>query len=302
MLHSYPGEIAALLASVCFSIGPALFTLAGRRISVGTVNRSRLLVTMILLIVPHWYFAGTLLPLDAQPERWLWLGFSGLLSLVIGDSLLFAAFALIGTRLTMLVASLMPVSSALLAWIFLGETLSWTQITGILVTIGGVSWVVSDRNNGSPDLQDRATDRKGLLLALGGAIIHSCGAIAAKKGLGGDFPALSGHVIRIFVSMLIVVALMFFQGKAGKMVSELRTQASSIKYVLVGAIFGPLTGMWLSLFAIQNTSVGIATSLTSLPPVWLLPIGFYLFKERIGVRAVLGSLVAVIGVAILFLL
>ncbi len=59
--------------------------------------------------------------------------------------------------------------------------------------------------------------------------------------------------------------------------------------------------MWLSLIAVQKTEVGVASTLMALPPVFLLPIGRFFFKESIGYQAVLGTIVAVAGVAMLFL-
>ena len=39
----------------------------------------------------------------------------------------------------------------------------------------------------------------------------------------------------------------------------------------------------------------------ALPPVFMLPISYFVFKERFGWQAVAGTLVAIAGVALLFL-
>lgn len=39
----------------------------------------------------------------------------------------------------------------------------------------------------------------------------------------------------------------------------------------------------------------------ALPPVIVLPISYFVFKEKVGWQAVLGTILAVTGVAILFL-
>ncbi len=59
--------------------------------------------------------------------------------------------------------------------------------------------------------------------------------------------------------------------------------------------------MTLSLVAVQRTEVGIASTLMALPPVILLPVGYFVFKERFGWQAILGTLVAMAGVGLLFL-
>jgi drug/metabolite transporter (DMT)-like permease len=69
----------------------------------------------------------------------------------------------------------------------------------------------------------------------------------------------------------------------------------------MGTMAGPFLGVWLSLVAIQNTSVAVASTLMSLAPIILLPVGKLIFKERIGWRAIVGTVVAVSGVAMLFL-
>jgi drug/metabolite transporter (DMT)-like permease len=300
MLGAYLGEISALLASICFSIGPTLNTFAGQRVSVNTVNRARLVIALGLLVIPHWLVLGVPIPLQAPAERWVWLGLSGLCGLVLGDTLLFLGFSLIGTRLSMLVATLVPVLSSILAWAFLGERLAWVQAAGILTTLLGVAWVMSDRNGVRGQIQDRAAFRRGIQFTLAAAFIHSIGNILAKKGLVGDFPALSGHVMRVTVSLVIILGVMLLQRQLRPTLSELKAEPSSLRYILWGAVFGPTLGMWLSLFAIQNTEVGVASSLTALPPIWLLPIGHYLFSEKISLRSVAGSLVAVAGVVLIF--
>jgi len=110
------------------------------------VNRTRLVVAVALLSVTHWVMFGIPLPLHAEPERWLWLGLSGIVGLVLGDIFLFRAFVSIGPRLSMLMMSLAPVIATIQAWIFLSETMSTGQMVGILITLGGITWVVMERN------------------------------------------------------------------------------------------------------------------------------------------------------------
>ena len=59
--------------------------------------------------------------------------------------------------------------------------------------------------------------------------------------------------------------------------------------------------MTFSLYALQHTQVGIASTISALSPVFLLPIGYIFFKERYGWPSVVGTLLALVGVAIFFL-
>jgi len=302
MLLNYLGEIAALLASICFAIGPTFNTLATRLARVSTVNRARLIFTFLLLLLPHWLMQGSVFPTTVHLNNLFWLGLSGLFALVLGDTLLFEAFSRIGTRLSMLIISLIPVISSVLAWFILDEKLSWIQSTGIFVTITGIIWVVSDRKNGSSTVAGRSAYLQGISMAVGSAFLHSIGNITAKLGLAGEIPAISGHLLRVGLALLILMLLMLIKGEFKSTIKELASSRVTMKYILIGAFFGPMLGSGLMMVALENTNVGIASLLTSLSPVWLLPVGRYYFQEKIGLRAVAGSLVAVIGVVILFVL
>ena len=71
--------------------------------------------------------------------------------------------------------------------------------------------------------------------------------------------------------------------------------------VVGDAFLSPFLGVSLSLFALQHTSVGVASTLMALPPVFILPIEYFYFKERFGWGAIAGTVVAMLGVAVLFL-
>ena len=68
---------------------------------------------------------------------------------------------------------------------------------------------------------------------------------------------------------------------------------------LLGAIFGPVLGVWLSLVSIDRIDAGVAATLMSLSPVFILPVARIVEHEHIGLRAVLGAVLAVIGVGVL---
>lgn len=296
------GELAALATSVFFSIGPSFFTIAGRLVGAAIVNRSRLLLATIILIAAHAIFFGELLPLSADPARWWWLGLSGVIGLTLGDAALFKAFVQLGARLTMLVFSLSPVLSAIMAWLFLNEKLTGIEILGISVTIAGVLWVVSEDQSGKEGERDRSLYLKGLFFAFLGAIGQASGLITAKLGLYGDFSALSGQVMRMLTATVAIWLFTILSGKARETLDKIRSTPLSARYIFLGAIFGPVIGVYFSLVAVQFAPVGIASTLMALPPIFLIPIDYFVFKNKVSGRAVLGTVIALAGVGILFLI
>ena len=131
-MSSYVGEIAALATAFCWSLTSTFFSIAGRAVGSVVVNRARLVLAVFFLALTHLLIQGELLPVHAEPSRWWWLGCSGIIGLALGDSCLFQALVLVGPHLSMLLMSLVPVVSTLVAWAYLnglrvGQTISRAQ-------------------------------------------------------------------------------------------------------------------------------------------------------------------------------
>ncbi len=300
-MASYIGELAAVTTSVCYTFSSVLYTFAGRKLTALVINRIRLILAVLLLVSAHWLTRGLPLPLQAGLPRWFWLGTSGIIGLALGDFFLFQAYSCIGPRLTMLMMSLAPILAALMAWVFFGEALGMLSMLGILMTVGGVAWVILDRGSGGNGQDHADGGRRGILFGLGATASQAVGVILAKQGLQGGYPTVSANVIRMICAMIALWALTIFQKQVRHTFEQAEKQRRSVLLILGGAIFGPFLGVSLSLFSLQRADVGVASALASLSPVFLLPISAIVFKERFGRTAILGTLLALIGVAVLFL-
>ncbi len=299
-MTQYLGELAALGTSLSWTATATFFALAGGKVGSVVVNRVRLVFGAAFLLTSHWVLTGTPIPSDAEPFRWAWLGASGIVGLVIGDAFLFQAYVWIGPRLSMLMMSLVPVFGALLAWLFLGEELTGGQAAGVVLTIAGVAWVVLAGRSSSRS-EERPQLLLGVAFGLGAALGQAVGLIAAKEGLAGDFSPLSGTLIRVLAGMSVLWAITLLQRQAVPTVRRVVAERRALGHIVGGSFFGPFVGVTLSLAAVQATEVGIASTLMSLPPVFLLPVGYVVFRERFGWQALAGTVLALLGVAVLFL-
>lgn len=301
------GEVAALLTAMCYATSSVFFTLAGKKYGPLVSNRLRLVIAILLLGITHWIILGSPIPINAGLQRWLWLGASGIVGLAIGDLFLFQAYVIIGPRMGLLFLSLAPAIASVLAWLILGEKLSLGNIIGIIITLAGISWVVLESNGNHTGKEvgtmlQQKNYLKGVFSGLGAATGQALGVVLAKNGLSDNYSPISANVIRMTAAFLALWLVTIIQRQVISTVQQANKQRSGMSYLLVGAIFGPLLGVSLSLFAIQKTSIGIASTLIALPPIFLLPIGYFFFKERITWGAVLGTVTAIVGVGLLFLL
>jgi len=78
-----------------------------------------------------------------------------------------------------------------------------------------------------------------------------------------------------------------------------RDRRFAIAMLGIGAVLGPVMGVWCSLVAVDRTSAGVAFTLMSLTPLFMLPLAVWFEGERLSWRAAVGAVMAVIGVAIL---
>jgi drug/metabolite transporter (DMT)-like permease len=295
----YIGEIAALLTSVFFSITAVIFTQASRQVGPTITNRVRLVIALIYLMIINLVLSGQPLPIGASSEHWIWLGISGVIGLALGDMFLFRAYEHMGARMGMLMMSLAPVIGALTAWVVFGETLRLGQIAGMGLTLGGIAWVVANRP--ADDSNRSGTSGRGILFGLLAATGQAVGLVLSKQGMADGFSPFAGNAIRMLAATAIFWLVTLAQRQGGVTIRAVRTHPSALRTLALGALVGPVLGVSASLLAVQHAEVGVASTLMALPPVFLLPIGYFFFKERVGWQTVVGTCVAIAGVALLFL-
>lgn len=296
---NYIGELAALLTSLSWTGTSVLFTRATQQAGSLIVNRVRVALALLFLMLLNLAFYGCLLPVDAGAERWLWFALSGAIGYALGDAFLFQSYLCIGAQRGMLMMSLSPLMSAGLAWLFFGETLTGMQMLGVVVTLAGIAWVILRRQTGGYNPACRPT--QGVLFGLGAAAGQAVGYILSKQGLAGGFSPIAGNSIRMLAAVIVLWGLAGVQGQARETVQAMHEKPKVMGWLVLAAFTGPVIGATLSLLALQYTEVGIASTLIALPPVFLLPVGWLVFKEKFDLGAVIGTLVAIGGVAMLFL-
>ncbi|HSW60228.1 MAG TPA: DMT family transporter [bacterium] len=295
LLTSYSGEIAALSAALCWTITSMAFESAGKRVGSLQVNIIRLVLAFFFLSGMSFFANGNFFPFDATFSAWFWLTLSGVAGFLIGDLLLFQALVVIGSRISMLIMTLAPVFTAIFAKIILGEELAVSSFFGMMLTISGIIFVVSGKKGEG----DRKITKYGLMLAVGGAMGQALGLVLSKLGMK-DYSAISSTQIRV-IAGIIGFSIIFTMLKKWPLVLSSVKNIPAMKRITTGAFFGPFMGVTFSLLAVQHTNAGIAATLMSLAPVFILVPSRLIFKEKIKIREIAGALIAFSGVAVIFL-
>ena len=288
------GELAALATAMCWSATGLFFAEAARRIGALRVNLLRLPLALGLLSLALAATGASFTSLDRTGT--LYLAASGVVGLVIGDLALFEAMRRIGPRLSFLIMSLAPISASVAGLLLLDEQPGRLALLGIAVTLGGVVWVVGEPHGGEPRGSHGGV---GVALAVVGAVCQGFGLVLAKLGMAGGVPPLAATWVRMGTATAVIWALTAVAGRAGGLAVADAARRAWLP-IVGGAFFGPFLGVWLSLVAARLTDVGIAATIMATTPVLVIPILMTTERYRPTVRALIGTGVTVVGVALLF--
>ena len=289
------GELIALFTAFCWTITVISFEYAGKRVGSLSVNMLRLLFGFVFITIYLVITRGMIVPMDATTHTWNWLLVSGFVGLVIGDYFLFQAFVDVGGRISLIILNIVPPLSAILGFFYFDETIGFYGVLGMVITIGAIVFVVLAR-------QDKATHPhalRGGIFALIGAVAQAVGLLLSKNGMG-DYNAFSAAQIRIIAAIIGFAIILTVNRRWGHMFQAFK-HPSSIAFIIVGSFFGPFLGVASSLLALQYIEVGIATTIAQLNIIMIIPFSIVLFHEKVSWKEVVGSVVAIVGVAILFL-
>ncbi|WP_455198462.1 DMT family transporter [Kaarinaea lacus] len=285
------GGFAALASAFLWALAAILFRRIGDSVSAMGINLAKGIVSIIcmgLLLIPGGIF-------EISNDSLTALAISGLVGIVFGDTLYFLTLVRLGARKTLLIGSLIPVTTALIAVTFLNEQITLGAWLGILITISGVTYVLWQRTTETDNTEIK---RSGLFYGLLFVAINALGIIAAKVGVT-DVPALEATFIR---QAFAIAGLTFW----GLMIRDLLgwvkpfKNTQLLKTLLIAAVIGAFLGTWLSIVALKYTHAAVAATLNSTSPLFILPLVIVMLKERITIREVAGALVAVCGIAVYF--
>ncbi|MBN2559931.1 MAG: DMT family transporter [Phycisphaerae bacterium] len=311
-LDIYIGPAAGVATSMLWTGTSLLFTAAAKRVGATTVNIFRITLAVVLLGITHRLMAGAWIP-NLVGGQVLLLALSGVVGLSIGDQALFTSFVHLGPRLAMLIMATSPIFAALFAWLTLGETLHGIAWLGVGLTVGGVAWVVLERTEDKV-VADHLRRVQGVILALIGSACQGGGLLLSKQGMGHGWLPAAQHLdaqaatlVRMSFAWIGMIPIVVLHGlrqrkrrASGIPPRAIGSLRAGLVFTSFGAVVGPYLGVWMSLVAADRAPVGVAQTLCSLTPVFLLPFAVVIHKERISPRAVVGAVIAVAGTALLF--
>jgi drug/metabolite transporter (DMT)-like permease len=289
-------ELAALGTATCWAMTGILASDAIRVLGPIYFNLIRqVFVTLILAVVvlatgalevPGWTGVAV-------------LALSGVIGILLGDTLNFAAVGRLGPRRAGAIFALNAPMAAVLGWLVLGERLGWQAALGISVTVAGVAIAILGRPpSGAHRLEQvNGVLRAGLLFGLGAALGQAVGTLIARPYMTGGLDPYLGSLIRVGASGLVMGVLATLP-----MAPPRPREVTGHVLILTAAtaLIGLLLGMTLFLYALQGSQTGIIATLSATSPVIILPLLWLRTGQRPTITSWAGAGLAVIGLALIF--
>jgi drug/metabolite transporter (DMT)-like permease len=192
--------------------------------------------------------------------------------------------------LSALIVSLQPVLTAIVAPTLLGERVGGRQWVGLGLGLVGVALVVSEKLF-VPGAT--ATITGGALIAAAIALVSTTAGTLYQKRYGGAIPLLSGTSIQYLAAAGLMFVLAF--GFETRQVNWTPQLFFAMGWLIIVLSFGAIL---LLMVLIRERSAARVTSLFYLVPPATALEAYLLFGEQFGVIALVGLVVASLGVAL----
>ena len=303
----YLGEVCAVATAMCGTVSSLSFGIASRAVGGIATNQFRLWAALPVLALLVWCATGEVWPVHAPTERIVLLALSGLAGLVLGDIGYFHALATIGPRLSSVVMATWPAMAAGIAALQ-GDLPNGWMVLGIALSMLGVALVLLRSREGSawrPNLTARQW-WLGIGGALLGALGQAGGVVLARQGMAvtADLPAgvdpLPATLVRMATGAVALQLVAIVQRRPLAMLVVMKN-GPAFAGAMVGMVFGPVLGVWLSMTATHHAPLGVAATLMASSPLFMMPVSRFAYGARIGWLGFVGTVVAVGGAALLLL-
>lgn len=304
MLHArvptpYLGELCALLAPLAWSVAVILFRQSGSAPAV-SLNLFKNTLAIVLLSLTL-LIAGIPLPSDRPWADWGRLVVSGLLGLAVADTLLFEGLRRIGAaRLAVVDTAYAPVV-VLLSTLVLGEEPTPAFFVGVVVVVGGLLLAtVRPPPERGPDGETAAQARASARELAIGTLYAFCAITGTAVGVVIAKPVLAeANLVEVTWTRLVA-------GFLGQVVWIVATGRGSLAIIafrpgrlwrtlLPGAFIGTYVSLMLWLGGFKWADASVAAVLNQMATVYMMGLAWLVLGERLGVRQVLGGLLAAGG-------
>jgi drug/metabolite transporter (DMT)-like permease len=290
------GAAAGIASSALYAIAVVIYKSQHEEIRPLTITAFRMWIVLpFMTIIGLLQFVLT--PLTISLSAIVLLSISILLTAVIADTVYFMSQERIGVSFAFPIAMSFPILTYFFAIVFLSDALVLSRLFGIIVTILGIILISRDQKERENNLEEKSNlDIFGTSLAILAAILYAAGTVILEAGIG-DIDPISANFVMILCGSIAFVPLFSIAKYRGM---EMPSRRAS-KIVAITGILDMGFAFFLIVVAVKYVGATIAAVLSSVAPMFAVPISVIFLNEHATRKTSIGVLATVIGIMFVIL-
>ncbi len=295
------GELLGLIAAIIWATSNTLLRMQTARLGAVAVNFWRCVVTIPFFILLFLIVRDPGALRELAPLTLLYIVLGVCIGMVTGDTLQYHAIKLIGVSRSMPISGCFPLFTVFFAWLLNGEPIRAQVLGGAVVVMVGVLLISLPKRSAArvgiiaapaPVAVDR-TNLIGIAFSLIAAICWSLSTVVQSKALTHSDP-ITVNLVRMPVAACVL--LVASRGRANIPLRQFGGR--TFLFLAIIGIFGTGLASIAYLGALKIAGAGRTAVLGATAPLFALPLSVLLLGERPGLRAVMGTLLTVLGIAL----
>ncbi len=220
------------------------------------------------------------------------LALSIALAVGIGDNLFFESSRMVGLARSMTIAMTYPLITTVLAALILDELITARVVLGAFLTLAGIALIVTGRPHAAEPRHEHYW--RGVAAAGLASVAWGVSPLMMKEPLQ-EMSATAAQGVRLPVAAAILWVMPWTRGAVSALAASGGPVIARMAVLSLLTVFSSV--MYVA--GIKHAGVAIGSILSSVAPMFAIPLGVIFLGERLSLGAVLGVLVTLVGVVVL---
>lgn len=288
----YLGEILALSTAIVWASSVILFKKSGEKVHPIGLNLFKNVLAFVLFIFTMLIFDIGFFNPNVPLDHYNLIFLSGILGIGVGDTLFFMCLNRLGAGLTAIVDCCYAPIIIGLSFIYLGESLSWMQIFGVILIVAAILAATYEKNNHSLSRKDLVS---GIIIGVAALFSMGVGIILIKPLLD-SYSLIWISELRLFSGILFLIAVVILHPKRNPILKSI-LDAKQRTNMIVGSFLGAYLSMIIWIGGMKFTQVSTASALNQTTNMFIFIFAAIFLKEKITKQRTIGIILALIGAA-----
>jgi len=296
----YFGELAALIAAICWSVAIVIFRSASQELSPFLITSLKNTIALILFIITFKLF--NIYPVDNifSSYDYIRIIISGALGMGFADVLFIYALSKIGASRVAIINSFEPAVIYFFSIALLGTILTLKQFSGFIIVV--VSIIAVSYEEDSYDINPRIK-KNGMLLQIIAVILSSFGIVLIKPVLSKVHGNINAQLwitaIRLIPGFIIAWIIFLFQKNKIKLLEPLK-KSKNLWKIILSSILGTFIALsfWIIGYSyIEKPPIASIIGQTSV--IFITILAWLTLNEKISKKRLISMGIAIIGVLLI---